>query len=54
MARHRRFSLAFKQQVVLDFLEKRLGLRELSRTHHRPMRGIPPLWLSARDAAAMG
>ena len=30
MARHRRFSLEFKRQVVLDFLEKRLGLRELS------------------------
>jgi transposase-like protein len=33
MARHRRFSLEFKRQVVLDFLEKRLGLRELSRKH---------------------
>ena len=34
MARHRRFSLEFKRQVVLDFLEKRLGLRELSRKHN--------------------
>src|SRR5580704_4834580 len=31
MARHRRFSLEFKRQVVLDFLEKRMGLRELAR-----------------------
>jgi transposase len=34
MARHRRFSLEFKRQVVLDFLEKRVGLRELSRKHN--------------------
>jgi transposase-like protein len=34
MARHRRFSLEFKRQVVLDILEKRLGLRELSRKHN--------------------
>jgi len=34
MARHRRFSLEFKRQVVLDFLEKQLGLRELSRKHN--------------------
>jgi transposase len=34
MARHRRFALEFKRLVVLDFLEKRLGLRELSRKHN--------------------
>ncbi len=34
MARHRRFSLEFKRQVVLDFLEKRMGLRELARKHN--------------------
>ena len=34
MARHRRFSLEFKQQVVLDFLERRMGLRELARKHN--------------------
>ena len=34
MARHRRFTLEFKRLVVLDFLEKRLGLRELSRKHN--------------------
>jgi transposase-like protein len=34
MARHRRFSLEFKRQVVLDFLEQRLGLRELARKHN--------------------
>src|ERR1700691_6014199 len=34
MARHRRFNLEFKRQVVLDFLEKRVGLRELSRKHN--------------------
>ena len=31
MARHRRFNLEFKRQVVLDFLEQRMGLRELAR-----------------------
>src|ERR1700733_3794597 len=34
MARHRRFNLEFKRQVVLDFLEKRMGLRELARKHN--------------------
>src|ERR1019366_6618843 len=34
MARHRRFSLEFKRQVVLDFLERRMGLRELARKHN--------------------
>jgi len=34
MARHRRFSLEFKRQVVLDFLEQRMGLRELARKHN--------------------
>jgi transposase-like protein len=34
MARHRRFSLEFKRQVVLYFLEKRLGLRKQSRKHN--------------------
>jgi hypothetical protein len=33
MARHRRFSLVFKRQVVLDFLEQRMGLRELAGKH---------------------
>jgi transposase-like protein len=33
MARHGRFNLEFKRQVVLDFLEKRMGLRELAREH---------------------
>ena len=33
MARHRRFSMGFKRQVVLDFLEQRMGLRELARKH---------------------
>jgi transposase-like protein len=33
MARHRRFSLEFKRQVALDFLEKRMGVRELARKH---------------------
>jgi transposase len=33
MARHRRFSFEFKRQVVLDFLEERLGLREMARKH---------------------
>ena len=31
MARHRRFSMEFKRQVVLDFLEQRMGLLELAR-----------------------
>jgi hypothetical protein len=31
MARPRQFSLECKQQVVLDFLERRMGLRELAR-----------------------
>jgi transposase-like protein len=31
MARHRRFSFEFKRQVALDFLEQRMGLRELAR-----------------------
>jgi hypothetical protein len=30
MARHRRFSLEFKRQVVLNFLERPMGLREFS------------------------
>jgi transposase len=34
MARHRRFTLEFKRLVVLDFLEKRQGLRELARKHN--------------------
>jgi transposase len=34
MARYRRFSLEFKRQVVLDFLERRMGLRELARKHN--------------------
>ena len=34
MARNRRFRLEFKQQVVLDFLEHRKGLRELAREHN--------------------
>jgi len=34
MARQRRFNLEFKRQVVLDFLEKRMGLRELARKHN--------------------
>ena len=34
MARHRRFNLEFKRQVVLDFLEKRMGLREVARKHN--------------------
>lgn len=33
MARHRRFSVDFKRQPVLDFLEGREGLRELARKH---------------------
>jgi hypothetical protein len=37
MARPRRFSLECKQQVVLDFLERRMGLRELAR---QPWRAI--------------
>jgi transposase len=34
MARHRRFSFEFKRQVALDFLEQRMGLRELARAHN--------------------
>jgi transposase-like protein len=33
MARHRRFNMEVKRQVVLDFIEKRIGLRELARKH---------------------
>jgi transposase-like protein len=36
MARHRRLSLEFKRQIALDFLEKRLVPRELSRKHNCP------------------
>jgi transposase len=34
MTRHRRFTLEFKRLVVLDFLEKRQGLRKLARKHN--------------------
>ena len=34
MARHRRFSFEFKRQVVLDFLEQRVGVRELAHKHN--------------------
>ena len=30
MARHRSFSFEFKQQVVSDFLEGRVGMREMA------------------------
>jgi transposase-like protein len=32
MARHRRFSMECKRQVMLDFPEQRMGLRELARS----------------------
>jgi transposase-like protein len=33
MARQRRLSFEFKRNVVLDFLERRQGTRELARKH---------------------
>ena len=52
MARHRRFSFEFKRQVVLDFLEKRMGLREVARKHSLS-RNLIRQWIRKYEAGQL-
>ena len=52
MARHRSFSFEFKRQVVLDFLEDREGMRELTREHCLS-RNLIRLWVQKYEAGEL-
>src|ERR1700724_218786 len=52
MARHRSFSFEFKQQVVSDILEGRVGMREMARQHSLS-RNLIRLWMEKYEAGQL-
>ena len=52
MARHRSFSVEFKRQVVLDFMEGRAELRGLARQHSLS-RHLIRLWIQKYEAGQL-